>query len=191
MLWFLLCWLLLRFQSTLPAREATVNVCAGTMPWQGFQSTLPAREATYLEQKDFTNTLNISIHASREGSDRSERAGARRQRFQSTLPAREATLPAGTTSPISIFQSTLPAREATVSGVWAVATAKNFNPRFPRGKRLFMMLARSSVEIISIHASREGSDHVKMSMKLSRRISIHASREGSDCALKLSPDYRT
>ena len=56
-----------------------------------FQSTLPAGEATI---KGVYNAMdiNISIHASREGSDRS--AGSphdQREAFQSTLPAREAT----------------------------------------------------------------------------------------------------
>ena len=46
--------------------------------------------------------------------------------------------------------------------------------------------------LISIHASREGSDQNERDIeKYLVKISIHASREGSDCALKLSPDYRT
>ena len=56
-----------------------------------FQSTLPAREAT---KNLFHNTylLKISIHASREGSDRRLQAlNMIDAKFQSTLPAREAT----------------------------------------------------------------------------------------------------
>ena len=56
----------------------------------------------------------ISIHASREGSDVHEAVRPRRtSQFQSTLPAREATQSSLVTSPFTIFQSTLPAREAT------------------------------------------------------------------------------
>ena len=46
--------------------------------------------------------------------------------------------------------------------------------------------------VISIHASREGSD-VKMFYhgKADAYISIHASREGSDSTVKLSPDDHT
>ena len=79
----------------------------------------------------------ISIHASREGSD------GRRfwpvmcgVGFQSTLPAREATFTKRLIFTSSTaFQSTLPAREATE----AVTDSRG-------------------VIIISIHASREGSD---------------------------------
>ena len=58
---------------------------------------------------------------------------------------------------IYIFQSTLPAREATELN------------------RFF-----DEVKIISIHASREGSDKSLRVMPASSGISIHASREGSD-----------
>ena len=123
-----------------------------------FQSTLPAREATS-QRAPLRIRTQISIHASREGSDsdaaanHSERQhfnprfprgkrphhddqGAHYQGFQSTLPAREATkgflLLLGD---FVLFQSTLPAREATL--------AINLFQKRPK---------------ISIHASREGSD---------------------------------
>ena len=79
----------------------------------------------------------ISIHAPREGSD-----GAiyffdgKTMKFQSTLPARGATTLAGTPR----------------------ITAKNFNPRSPRGERLFYRRLVGCRFGISIHAPREGSD---------------------------------
>ena len=79
----------------------------------------------------------ISIHASREGSDAALiLKSPSHYGFQSTLPAREATYYSRLScqSP-GQFQSTLPAREATLT--WAVVNAVLF---------------------ISIHASREGSD---------------------------------
>ena len=56
-----------------------------------FQSTLPAREATMLLLNLKLSGI-ISIHASREGSDgTTEQQFQEYLRFQSTLPAREAT----------------------------------------------------------------------------------------------------
>ena len=79
------------FQSTLPARGATVRTA--DVYWvEPFQSTLPARGATPVRPTAFLS-VHISIHAPREGSD----GGACGRhvhdgRFQSTLPARGATL---------------------------------------------------------------------------------------------------
>ena len=78
--------------------------------------------------------------------------------FQSTLPAREATVSSTQFITFSLFQSTLPAREAT---------------------ELFLLIGAESV--ISIHASREGSDRHDNDIDDNfTAISIHASREGSD-----------
>ena len=55
------------FQSTLPARGATISQLSGT-PSNEFQSTLPARGATRPVKIGFIISL-ISIHAPREGSD--------------------------------------------------------------------------------------------------------------------------
>ena len=56
-----------KFQSTLPARGATLVVVRGQGSF-GFQSTLPARGATL--QKISTGKMElISIHAPRTGSD--------------------------------------------------------------------------------------------------------------------------
>ena len=194
--------------------------------------------------------FNISIHASREGSDTLARSRRRMHRlFQSTLPAREATLHLlirknqirisihasreGSdtafivrVSAVIQFQSTLPAREATETIVKHLQR-NDFNPRFPRGKRLsgIVHLAHPAISIhasregsdiiitayfildftfqstlpareatalhrhvrkvlfISIHASREGSDFIQRIHLLFMDISIHASREGSDRSL--------
>ena len=104
-------------------------------PKTEFQSTLPAREATKAGRR-FISPRNISIHASREGSDpattiKSACAG----QFQSTLPAREATTLLQAVGTDKKFQSTLPAREATQVFHYYKRFFKDFNPRFPRGKR--------------------------------------------------------
>ena len=126
----------------------------------------------------------------------------------------------------SSFQSTLPAREATNPYNAYNNDKHNFNPRFPRGKRRYPPLftdrecrfqstlpAREATWVkekilikkikISIHASREGSDVIRLCTWLeyldfnprfprgkrhatdvtgvdNTPISIHASREGSD-----------
>ena len=168
-----------RFQSTLPAREATrklhgiflvINfnprfprgkrrILIKKAGYQLiFQSTLPAREATQFPTK-LPGRPKISIHASREGSDCvSLLYPINVNIFQSTLPAREATSPPCWSPPnIPGFQSTLPAREAT----WS----RSCCCRPP---------------LISIHASREGSDLAPVLDAADLLISIHASREGSD-----------
>ena len=61
----------------------------------------------------------ISIHAPREGSDRSTMPEARHiTRFQSTLPVRGATNPGAVSIQDAEFQSTLPVRGATAVGLF-------------------------------------------------------------------------
>ena len=144
-----------------------------------FQSTLPAKEATC------GGTLrpplsSISIHASREGSDIKRPLKMQRQKFQSTLPVGEATRPRSLSKWFPRFQSTLPTGEATM-----------------------LTIPEWCIYVISIHASREGSDNFDradmdalkefqstLPAKEATRfiivgtcdflISIHTSREGSD-----------
>ena len=193
-----------------------------------FQSTLPAREATSFSISA-SFKVHISIHASREGSDpwppyncsqpsyfnprfprgkrhTHDKSIRSRIRFQSTLPAREATLcyvhdhlfrPD--------FNPRFPRGKRPEKIIREVTAVENFNPRFPRGKRrikrplkswprLFQstlpareatekQAAKAPKKEISIHASREGSDDgVTVLTAKASQISIHASREGSDRA---------
>ena len=83
-----------------------------------FQSTLPARGATVEVLADEA-TFVISIHAPREGSDALPFGVVGYGIvFQSTLPARGATRIGGDKRRICLFQSTLPARGAT----WCLLT---------------------------------------------------------------------
>ena len=83
-----------------------------------FQSTLPARGATLPEDAERI-TRRISIHAPRTGSDgRGGRGSASTRRFQSTLPARGATRAGTGRRATWTFQSTLPARGATWTGLF-------------------------------------------------------------------------
>ena len=169
-----------------------------------FLSTLPARGATGSELLSALGGM-ISIHAPREGSDK------RASCWWCSLWA---------------FLSTLPARGATKMWTNWPTGSSNFYPRSPRGERrggsssnlicagLFLstLPARGATRQrragccqrrISIHAPREGSDHLQGGPALGSLdfyprsprgerltssftflpcfcISIHAPREGSD-----------
>ena len=56
------------FQSTPPARGATLQGKKVRWSWNKFQSTPPARGATWVNGKE-DPALDISIHAPREGGD--------------------------------------------------------------------------------------------------------------------------
>ena len=136
-----------------------------------------------------SETISISIHAPREGSDR-----------------RRPWPPA----PRAAFLSTLPARGATGVRVQGGISLQNFYPRSPRGERRLYFGRTLGMTRISIHAPREGSDSPRgwgsgspryfypRSPRGERRvqharqqitddISIHAPREGSDTALPRGP----
>ena len=123
-----------------------------------FQSTLPAREATHTWAKARAKHC-ISIHASREGSDVPDSISLlHHDGFQSTLPAREATSLRARSSLLSrIFQSTLPAREATLVVELSCSTVV-FQSTLPAREATADMGLQAVNVLISIHASREGSD---------------------------------
>ena len=103
-----------RFQSTLPAREATLEEISQIASDFDFNPRFPQGKRRMIPLP-VIGPCSISIHASRKGSDSVIcNFSVFHIEFQSTLPAREATLAililVITTSP---FQSTLPAREAT------------------------------------------------------------------------------
>ena len=126
--------------------------------WYGFQSTLPARGAT-VSFVSLPGSNSISIHAPREGSDyRTLRSAELLALFQSTLPARGATQSHLRCTHSIQFQSTLPARGATWEYTGGTIYEDDFNPRSPRGERHDLRHMGGVVGVISIHAPREGSD---------------------------------
>ena len=169
------------FQSTLPARGATLVACYTDIERELFQSTLPARGAT-----------SCGIHSPANHT------------FQSTLPARGATRCFLCLEIGSRFQSTLPARGATRTeinhigltciSIHAPRTGSDlagsghdqfltdFNPRSPHGERPAALRPHSLPPSISIHAPRTGSDKLKWTALKGLIISIHAPRTGSDTA---------
>ena len=146
------------FQSTLPARGATLTDAHKVILRGQFQSTLPARGATDV-QALLRAFLCISIHAPRTGSDcaacvagnepgnfnpRSPH-GERRKSYSAFNAYQRISIHAPRTGSDETFagadrlsnqfQSTLPARGATTSFFPTLATIWNFNPRSPHGER--------------------------------------------------------
>ena len=101
-----------------------------------FQSTRPARGATKL----FSLIPLFSLI------------------FQSTRPARGATSAMVACHSLKVFQSTRPARGATEDDARLIVHHRDFNPRAPRGARLWSSASSGLAYNISIHAPREGRD---------------------------------
>ena len=167
------------FQSTLPRTGSDQGASSRPSTSLSFQSTLPARGATIA--RAHARKGKISIHAPRTGATPVTQAGLPgRRNFNPRSPARGATTTSCTTyrrtlhfnprsphgerlmtshpsSVASGFQSTLPARGATISGTPYKQTSD-----------------------ISIHAPRTGSDPFQFQLAGMAHISIHAPRTGSD-----------
>ena len=146
------------FQSTLPARGATLDFAVLIPLIVLFQSTLPARGATH-GQGDAAGKRKISIHAPRTGSDKrcirraplscdfnprsphGERPAVEQRTdlgagyFNPRSPHGERHKSPGKCYTTSVFQSTLPARGATLDERSTDCTPENFNPRSPHGER--------------------------------------------------------
>ena len=150
----------MRFQSTLPARGATLSTAPPVVCRWIFQSTLPARGATVCAIILLGDNA-ISIHAPRTGSD------------WQRMTRRNIKM---------VFQSTLPARGATVYADANKEAQYYFNPRSPHGERRKGAREGKCACNISIHAPRTGSDGRVLEADALTIISIHAPRTGSDCA---------
>ena len=123
-----------QFQSTLPARGATIS-CFASSAFSLFQSTLPARGATQTLQKRILN-IEISIHAPCTGSDRSGQINfSMSGHFNPRSLHGERHLDADAVSYKAEFQSTLPARGATRSARKPIRISCDFNPRSLHGER--------------------------------------------------------
>ena len=178
-----------------------------------FQSTLPAREATPF-LKFLECTPPISIHASREGSDPFAKVHNQlTTNFNPRFPRGKRRSVIG--YPLSFGLISIHAsREGSDLGV-AVVTAPRkisihasregsdkapqnsnsrntyFNPRFPRGKRHFMgCVVLVSVKFQSTLPAREATPFLKF-LECTPPISIHASREGSDPFAKVHNQLTT
>ena len=144
------------FQSTLPARGATLAVSAGTLVWI-ISIHAPRTGSDFSSSRIVLISSNFNPRSPHGERPATPNAIVSMVTFQSTLPARGATQSSTFITHLSAFQSTLPARGATNQR------------RAARGR-----------EYISIHAPRTGSDWTKAVVDAFVDISIHAPRTGSD-----------
>ena len=168
------------FQSTLPARGATLRktphgaiatIFQSTLPARGatpaaviladirlFQSTLPARGATgrfVAAIYEFT----ISIHAPRTGSDRRYTiriSGTSGISIHAPRTGSDLRLPRSRWRGSISIHAPRTGSDSLRPG--NPSRRSHFNPRSPHGERLAMMYANGATQAISIHAPRTGSD---------------------------------
>ena len=169
-----------RFQSTLPARGATMMRSPISADLRNFNPRSPHGER-HAGRMLRVRVVRISIHAPRTGSDHCLRS----------TPCR---------SPISIHA---PRTGSDLHVQPPCKAGRNFNPRSPHGERRIKHGKRFGQRAISIHAPRTGSDAAARRRRQSRAyfnprsphgerpggitavdgvgiISIHAPRTGSD-----------
>ena len=131
----------LRFQSTLPAREATSQWPSGQPASRHFNPRFP-RGKRLMKTDDSAGATYISIHASREGSDAAGKDHDTRGVLISIHASREGSdhRTDTATTDTSHFNPRFPRgkRPATPS---ARSFSAHFNPRFPRGKRLITIIS--------------------------------------------------
>ena len=148
-------------------------------------------------------TMDISIHASREGSDRSLplstvstvnfnprfprgkrpfsiASAVFRSHFNPRFPRGKRRVRCPIAQPSGKFQSTLPAREATFIVPPPVTKIPDFNPRFPRGKRRRRSWRPLPTCLFQSTLPAREATYLVPSEPAHKAISIHASREGSD-----------
>ena len=149
-----------RFQSTPPARGATVIYGRSAyQPWHF--NPRPPRGGRHSDAERVDATLDISIHAPREGGDTALLVAAAMCAAISIHAPREGGDRQGPRAPGrgDEFQSTPPARGATWDSPGTKSSPPYFNPRPPRGGRHGAGPVVYAVDRISIHAPREGGDH--------------------------------
>ena len=151
-----------------------------------------------------TQEDRISIHAPRAGSDGAHRTRRKRKRnFNPRSPCGERPSKGRTPTIFGSFQSTLPVRGAT-RAYFNIDEFRTFQSTLPVRGATRWDIGELPSDIISIHAPRAGSDHVRHRIwhphnhfnprspcgeRLLRQadlligilISIHAPRAGSDC----------
>ena len=129
-----------------------------------FQSTLPAWGATDYRPAPH-QTLHISIHAPRMGSDSTQhQRGAMGTDFNPRSPHGERLNDIRKRQNVDDFNPRSPHGERRLSPSTASDTSY-FNPRSPHGERRRELIVAALTEI-SIHAPRMGSDKFILCVKL-------------------------
>ena len=171
-----------KFQSTLPARGATINRLT-TNRERKFQSTLPARGATKQPQRVEIILGDISIHAPRTGSDAAVSGEVHHGRdFNPRSPhgERQSSVCSNKSSPCR-FQSTLPARGATTSPISSGKLTTYFNPRSPYGERRYLVrIADARIPFQSTLPAR-GATRQRQHIHRQRRFQSTLPARGATC----------
>ena len=129
---------------------------------------------------NFGDFPDISIHAAREGGDKTR--GCRvvfMFKFQSTPPVKAATVEKRKAMTPHEFQSTPPVKAATLFFCLALLLLL-FQSTPPVKAATGMRRCYATRTKISIHAAREGGDTDSPDKAQYQKISIHAAREGGD-----------
>ena len=112
----------------------------------------------------------ISIHASRGGSDGAERLDTIQQTdFNPRFPWGKRQAIVGRRNAPEKFQSTLPVGEATLLAICPKSVLKKFQSTLPVGEATVATGFTVLVGMISIHASRGGSDLRSCRQRASQR----------------------
>ena len=175
-----------RFQSTLPARGATMRAPQDTEKQQ-FQSTLPARGAT-LQVWMISPCAVFQSTLPARGATCSINIWVRNFRFQSTLPARGATYSSSAARGSSEISIHAPRTGSDLRNTGGTVRTWWISIHAPRtGSDEFLETICKRQYIISIHAPRTGSDRRPVARCKPRTISIHAPRTGSDTTGGIHP----
>ena len=147
-----------RISTHAPRAGSDLTNGASVDPFKVFQPTLPVRGATDYNTGGTGGNM-ISTHAPRAGSDAPHLLPRHRQRISTHAPR------AGSDStllffpyPVIAFQPTLPVRGATCSSVIVSPCRFSFQPTLPVRGATQILDTTITVQTISTHAPRAGSD---------------------------------
>ena len=169
-----------RFQSTLPARGATLGCRVAPIP--RLISIHAPREGSDSPCLHLNlSHIRISIHAPREGSDPGAETGSPQGVISIHAPREGSDADRPQVLSIhAVFQSTLPARGATETRSTADCPRWHFNPRSPRGERPGQGGILHRRDLFQSTLPARGATPVVIPPLVVVDISIHAPREGSD-----------
>ena len=191
------------FQSTLPARGATLFALSSTLRCDNFNPRSPHGERPSSSSQSFRIPSNFnprSPHGERRIAWNSKTArsyfnprsphGERLRRVRLPCAGRAYFNPRSPHgerhgvlgySPIAFeFQSTLPARGATAASTVSTSVTRTFQSTLPARGATRCTFPESRSPGISIHAPRTGSDPAASQSRQPPAISTHAPRTGSD-----------
>ena len=131
----------------------------------------------------FSQRPAISIHAPREGRDRSELSFPRRAFYFNPRAPRGARLAILIFVAVAVLISIHAPREGRDRHMLIIISQRyNFNPRAPRGARPCRCIRRYCLPEFQSTRPARGATQTALDRLATSVISIHAPREGRDCA---------